>query len=435
MRLGKQVSACGLVFATLLLSPILIVAAGLTDTEIGEFRALLEERRLGTPEVKSGPFTDKEASVLRGLLDRFKGVTFGGYINNYYQYESVDPPAGDSRAIPPMLYNKQVNSFTVKDIELWLYKDAPDPGDVGFKITLDWGDRARHLTPAGPVRDDTAVQPNPPGTPTGGRQTTFSQAYVTWNIPVGKGLTAKFGKFPDWVGYEQPFSIWNPNFSASYISKIVPARSTGVWLSYDVTDRFFADYYFTNTTGTFVNNNKSFSHGIKLRYSPPDLAFFKNADITLDTMWGPEHASNNSDWYQIYDLTIAFSPLDKLRLVTDSNWSYDPAGIVRPSGRVKKDNNAWGVAQYFIYDYTDNIEFVLRGEYYWDQENLQRLSGGSGASLAEVTGTINLRLRENVLIRPEIRYDKVISVPNGPSHIWQGKNKNVTGSIAVSYQF
>ncbi|MCB7130081.1 MAG: hypothetical protein J3T61_11155, partial [Candidatus Brocadiales bacterium] len=94
MRLGKQVSACGLVFATLLLSPILIVAAGLTDTEIGEFRALLEERRLGTPEVKSGPFTDKEASVLRGLLDRFKGVTFGGYINNYYQYESVDPPAG-----------------------------------------------------------------------------------------------------------------------------------------------------------------------------------------------------------------------------------------------------------------------------------------------------------------------------------------------------
>ena len=91
--------------------------------------------------------------------------------------------------------------------------------------------------------------------------------------------------------------------------------------------------------------------------------------------------------------------------------------------------------QYFMYDYTDNIEFALRGEYYWDQENLQGLSGGGGASLAEVTGTINLRLRENVMVRPEIRYDKVISVPNGSSHIWHGKNKNVTGLIAVSYQF
>ncbi len=434
MRLVRPVSGCVFILAASILIPMQITAAELTDDEIGQFRGLLEERSL-TPREKAGRLSDGEAPVLRGLLEQFKGITFGGYIVNYYQYESVDPPAGDSRAIPPKLYNKQVNSFTTKDIELWLYKETPEPGDVGFRISLNWGDRARRLTSVGPVRDDSAVQPNPPGTPTGGRQTTFSQAYVTWNIPVGNGLTTKFGKFPNWVGYERKWSIWNPNFSASYISKITPGRSTGFWLSYDFTDRFLANYYFTNTTGTFVNNNKSFSQGLKLSYSPPDFAFFKNTEITFDAMWGPEHAGNNSDWRQIYDLTIEFSPIENITLVTDSNWSYDPTRIVQPSGRAKNDNKAWGVVQYIMYEFTDSVEFALRGEYFWDQDNLEGLSGGDGASLAEVTGTINLRLRENILFRPEVRYDKIINVPDGPSHIWNGHNENITGSIAVSYQF
>ncbi|MCP4363774.1 MAG: outer membrane beta-barrel protein [Planctomycetes bacterium] len=434
MRLVRPVSACVFILAASTLIPMQITAAELTDGEIGQFRNILEERSL-PPREKAGRLSDGEASVLRGLLEQFRGITFGGYIVNYYQYESVDPPAGDSRAIPPTLYNKQVNSFTVKDIELWLDKKAPNPGDIGFKIALDWGDRARRLTSNGPVRDDSAVQPNPPGAPTGARQTTFSQAYVTWNIPVGNGLTAKFGKFLNWVGYERKWSIWNPNFSASYISKVTPGRSTGFWLSYDVTERFLANYYFVNTTGTFVNNNKSFSHGVEFRYSPPDFAFFKDVGITLGALWGPEHAGNDSDWRQTYDLTIEFSPIENLTLVTDSYWSYDPVRIIQPSGRAKNNNKAWGVAQYVIYNYTDSVEFVLRGGYFWDQDNLERLSGGDGASLAEVTGTINLRLRENIMFRPEVRYDKIINVPDGPSHIWNGHNKNITGSIAVSYQF
>ncbi|MHC4523323.1 MAG: hypothetical protein ACYSWY_07575 [Planctomycetota bacterium] len=117
------------------------VAAELTDTEIGQFKALLEEKRLALPG-KVGPLNYKETAILGGLLDQFKGVKFGGYVNNYIQYESVNPGAGDSVAIPPLLFTRQVNSFTVKEIKLWLYKNTPNPGDVGFKITLSWGDMA-----------------------------------------------------------------------------------------------------------------------------------------------------------------------------------------------------------------------------------------------------------------------------------------------------
>ncbi|MHC4275898.1 MAG: outer membrane beta-barrel protein [Planctomycetota bacterium] len=284
--------------------------------------------------------------------------------------------------------------------------------------------------------DDGAVQPNPPGAPTGGRQTTFTEGFVQWNIPIGSGVTAKFGKFLGWLGYEIWGSIWNPNYTLSYSSSQGAfGNATGLALSYDVTDRFTSHYYLTNTTGTFVNNNKSLSHGIELNYVLPDSALLKKGWINFGALWGPEHAGNDSDWTQRYDLTVSLTPFDKLTFVTHGNWVYDPTRIVQPSGRAKNDNNAWGVVQYIIYDYTDSVEFTVRGEYYWDQDNVLGISGGDGASLAEVTGTINIKLSEGLLLRPEIRYDKIISVPDGPSHTWHRQNKNITGLIGVSYQF
>jgi len=441
VRLRNPASMCTFTFAFMifLFGPPRTAAAELTDTGIGEFRALIEEKKLAA-HGKAGPLTNKETSMLRGFLDQFEDIKFGGYLDTYIQYESVNPDAGDSIAIPPLMFDRQVNSFTIKHIQLWLYKDAPEPGDIGFKISLDWGDMARRNTNNRPVYDDGLVA-QPIGTApvpgqTGGRQVTFSEAYVLWNIPLGKGLKAKFGKFPGWLGLEVWGSLWNPNYTASYTNSWGTfGNATGLALGYDVTSRLSAHYYFTNTTGTFVNNNKSFTHGVELNYILPDFAFFKSGWIHFGTIWGPEHALNNSQWTQRYDLTVSLSPFHKLTLVTDCNWVSDPIRTTQPSGRIKKDNHAWGVAQYFIYDYTARLEFVARGEYYWDQENVLGISGGDGASFAEVTGTVNIRLRENILIRPEIRYDKILSVPGGSSHIWHHQDKNITALIGVSYEF
>lgn len=433
MNLVNWMCACTVAFTPFLVTPQRVAAVELTDEEIEGFQALLEK---GKVEPMLGVQPERVPPSLLDLLDHFRSISFGGYLDTYYQYESVNPGAGDGIAIAPMGFNRQVDSFTVRDIELWLYKHAPHPGDVGFKITLNWGDVARYLTPFGPVHDDGTAQPNPPATPTGGRQTTFSEGYVLWNIPVGKGISARFGKFASWVGYEWWETIRNPNFSASYINiGATPNTNTGVGFGYPFTDRFTLDFYVTNTLDTFVNNNKSFMYGLQFDYDPPDFLFFKNANINLDTIWGPTGVSNDSDWYQIYNLTISFFPFHKLAWVTNANWNYSAAELERPSGRLKDGNSVWGVAQYLIYDHTDWLGFALRGEYFWDEENLQELSGGQGASLAEVTFTVNLKLRDKLMIRPEIRYDKIISMPNATSHIWHRQNKNITGLVGVSYEF
>lgn len=61
--------------------------------------------------------------------------------------------------------------------------------------------------------------------------------------------------------------------------------------------------------------------------------------------------------------------------------------------------------------------------------------GRLGAVQLEIIGTMNIMLGENILFRPEIRYDKIINVSNRPSHTWYGHNRNITGPIAVTYQF
>jgi hypothetical protein len=109
---------------------------------------------------------------------------------------------------------------------------------------------------------------------------------------------------------------------------------------------------------------------------------------------------------------------------------------VQNSGRTVSNPTSWGIAQYFVYEHNDWIGGAIRGEYFWDQDGRAGIYGIGGSSLAEITGTINLRIREKMFLRPEIRYDKVVSSPNITSHGWtRGESKALTGSFAVTYEF
>ncbi|MHC4358245.1 MAG: hypothetical protein ACYSTQ_05550, partial [Planctomycetota bacterium] len=115
------------------------VAVELTDEEISAFRRFLEMRK-DAPKVEAGAEPELLPQKLRDILDHFEGIKYGGYLDAYIQYESVNPGAGDQIAISPMEFNRQVESFTVRNVELWIQKKVPHPGEIGFKITLNWGD-------------------------------------------------------------------------------------------------------------------------------------------------------------------------------------------------------------------------------------------------------------------------------------------------------
>ncbi|MFQ5861713.1 MAG: outer membrane beta-barrel protein, partial [Candidatus Brocadiales bacterium] len=126
-----------------------------------------------------------------------------------------------------------------------------------------------------------------------------------------------------------------------------------------------------------------------------------------------------------------------------ANWSGSAENVEDSGHTPRKTSEAWGVAQYITYQHTDRLGFALRGEYFWDHDNFAGLSGADGgASLAEVTFTTNLLLREKLWIRPEIRYDKILHVTRASADAWDvdadvdpGHDANLTFAIATTYEF
>jgi len=55
-----------------------------------------------------------------------------------------------------------------------------------------------------------------------------------------------------------------------------------------------------------------------------------------------------------------------------------------------------------MYDYTDNQQGALRYEYFDDDDGAK----GFGISMWSATYTHNITVAENLLIRPEVRYNK-----------------------------
>ena len=62
----------------------------------------------------------------------------------------------------------------------------------------------------------------------------------------------------------------------------------------------------------------------------------------------------------------------------------------------------WAAVGYAMYDYTDNQQGALRYEYFDDQDGAKWF----GHSMWTVTYTHNITIQENLLLRPEIRYNK-----------------------------
>lgn len=438
--------------------------AQLSAEEVSALRELLKEREVPPMPAKVVPqFSDDEVSMVRGFLEKFKGIEFGGFVENFYMYEGSNPnPGFNNTAVGAKVFDREENSFTLNNIELWLYKEAANPGDVGFKITTNYGEQAHRMTfvPAPDINGSSIANP-------AGRvdddDFTVTEGYALWNIPIGKGLLLKFGKFATWVGYEVWEAHWNPNFSRNYIYGWgIPFTNQGVGLSYPVTDNFTFNYYFVHDTDAFAANTEGKGHGLDLAYSAPDLPFFHNLSIDLDTFWFPQRfnetttvvefdpdniigidkngvkvspavdvtkAGHERWWSHIYDLQIKYDPLSWLSVGHNFNFWH--------ANRPGRTFTSWAYAQYLVFTINDRMNVGLRGTYFWDHDGRALLFGNPAAGL-ETTATLNLKIREKLWIRPEVRWDKITAAHGeNSSHVFKGgrDRSNVTGSVAITYEF
>jgi hypothetical protein len=284
------------------------------------------------------------------------------------------------------VFDHKANSFTLDLAQIVFVKD-PAVGNVGFKVKLSAGETAKFIHAAGlGTASSLGVQ---------GESFDVTEAYVSYNAAVGKGLRLDFGKMVTFFGAEVIEAIDNPNYSRSFLfNYAIPFTHTGLKASYAFSDALNAAVYIVNGWDDATDNNRAKSYGVSVGYTPVELF-----SITVNGMTGPEQNNNNSNIRSLLDLVATIKPMKKLSLILNTdNGREQGAGVAGEAA-------TWsGMAGIVKYDFNDTYSLAVRLEDFNDQDGV-RTGTGIQQRLTEVTVTPEIRLNGGIILRPEYRHD------------------------------
>ena len=431
-----------------------------------ETKAEVQEATLGLRDVMRTDFADEiRAEIMQediaGAVEEalagsdimgglFKGATVGGYIDANFMYnlalhgdtaQNASNGLGNNGGSPlNFVGENENNTFVVENFAMFMDKGTTDESPIGWQAHLYFGEKAKNITFLGDTNaggsSDVSEADN----------VTFATANVSWNAPVlGKNVNLTFGKFYTWIGYELVENVGNPNYSHGMLyNNWIPFTHTG--LSADVSEFMPSDtlgltLYFINGWDSYIDNNESKSFGAYLTYSPNDDFFISFGVIHGCEGWGYKRgestssigasgtgnagSNNNNGQTSLLDIVATYSlpQVDRLSLGFNLDWgkaddskahdSGGPAhGLYNPiagDGNVDSTSDAhwFGVAGFAMLDFTDNQMGALRYEYADDTDGAK----GFGYSMWSLTYTHNITVADNLMIRPEVRYNHYAANP------------------------
>ena len=355
----------------------------------------------------------EENGVLGGL---FKGVTASGFIDVNYLYNLRNHGEGsggdrdghhqgdgrNSNDAINFVGENEDNSFTLENFAMFLDKPATDEHPVGWQMHTYWGEKAQRITFLGPGNDADATNAGPEGE---NDRFALATANITWNAPIaGRTVAITVGKMYTWIGYELVENIGNPNYTHGTVyNNAIPFTHTGA--SFDVSeflpsDKMGLTLYYVNGWDSYIDNNESKSFGTYLTWQPNDDFF-----ISLATIHGGEgdlfgSKNETGDATQMYDIvaTYALPQVENLSLGFNFDWGQTSNQV---SNGASSTSHWWAAVGYAMYDFTDNQQGAFRYEYFDDTDGAK----GFDITMYTLTYTHNITVQENVLLRPEVRYN------------------------------
>ncbi|MEK7852322.1 MAG: outer membrane beta-barrel protein [Planctomycetota bacterium] len=352
----------------------------------------------------------------------FKSIEISGFVDTYYSYNFSRP--NDRRGSTPgftrdkaegdwldvRAFDREDNSFTLDNVEIAVFKPSTEKDPIGFGFITNYGEIAQRLTF---VSSDGRVDGA-----SGGQSFTVSQGFVTYKAPVGEGLDFKFGKFASWIGAEFWQSVDNPNFSRSLLyENAITWTNTGLAMSYPLLEKLTTSLYFVNGWDTFVDNNNGKTVGYQFNWAVAD-----NTHFIVNGSHGPEQTDNSSNYRHFWDIVLATKPFEKTAFNLNFDYGTEDGAAVNGS-----NGKWWGFAGIVSRDITDVVSLALRGEYFDDTDGARR--GIDNLDIWELTFTTNIKIRESLLVRPEIRYDEA------NQGIFNGHDGEFTTAIDLAYMF
>jgi hypothetical protein len=396
-----------------------------------EIKAELAAERVAAPPAPPAPEISESAissAVSKALDDNgllgglFKGVTAGGFIDVNYMYNLRNHGEGaftdrdqvqqreNTNGTMNFVGENEEDTFVLENFALFLDKEATDEHPIGWQMHTYWGEKAKRITFSGPG-------PNGFGRAAGGGTSdvdrddifTLATANITWNVPIaGRTVPVTVGKMYTWIGYELVENIGNPNYSHGTVyNNAIPFTHTG--MSIDVSeflpsDKHSLTFYYVNGWDSFMDNNESKSWGLYHTWQINDDLFFSLATIHGPEGWGKRGPTGNGDTTMMYDIVLTYALPQVEKLSLGFNWDHGYSEETDLSGVQDANSGAhwWAAVGYAMYDYTDNQQGAFRYEYFDDDDGAKFF----GHSMWTATYTHNITIQENLLLRPEVRYNK-----------------------------
>ena len=304
------------------------------------------------------------------------GINFGGWVQMGYH----------NRVTPNGATPNDAGSFNNHPHRLnlhqgWLYAEKVADGSCG----LDWGFRLDVMY--GVDAGDTQSFGNPAGRWDNGGGFTRGSGYG-WAIPqayaeVASGdWSVKLGHFYTLIGYEVVTAPDNFFYShALTMFNTEPFTHTGALVTYNASDdvTLYGGWTAGWDTGfAQLNGGSNFLGGFSAPVSD-------NITFTYINTVGDFGARGNGSFGYSHSLLFDVAVTDNLNYVVQSDLlRIDAIG----------DDDV-GLNQYLIYSVSEKIGVGIRAEW-WKNE---------GNSQYALTGGVNIKPTDNLIIRPEIRHD------------------------------
>jgi hypothetical protein len=352
---------------------------------------------------------DQITAVDRGILDYLHGATLNFAVDEYYEYNFNDP-VGRVNAL--RAYDVLSNNISLNQADL-VFERAPDVDagrPFGLRVDLQYGQATDTL------QGNPANEPRPP------IYQNIYQAYGTYVVPIGNGLTVDVGKFGSSIGIEGNYTKDQMNYSRSYWFDYLPFYHMGVRAAYKVNDKLTLNYWLVNGT-----NQAEATNGYKDELFGFTATPNKNITWNMNYYVGQEHpdrvvvsssgpipvqpgltfqaitpAPNGK--LHIFDSYVNWQAKPKLAFalegdyVIEREWQNTNTAL----GQSSSPSHVIGGAGYAKYQFSPKFALAARAEYLSDRGGL---FSGITQALKETTVSFDYKLSGGFLMRYEWRRD------------------------------
>ena len=375
---------------------------GYADEEKKEPAPAASPTTTGQPQAAPADTSPKVGTMTVDEIRKALGLSV--YFQGGYVYNTRDPRSQENDL---RLFDHKANSFGLDLAQIRFQKDA-DVGDLGYKLKLSFGETAKFIHSRGLGTQFNNLNPGS----SNARDTTpfdLTEAYATYNAPLGKGLQFSFGKFVTPHGAEVIEAIDNFNYSRSFLfNYAIPFTHTGLKAYYPFSDAFNVALYVVNGWDNTSDNNNGKTVGASFGLTP-----VAPLGLTFNFMYGPEQDQNSSNERFLFDWVGTYKATKKLTFVLNTDYATEQRVMTALGLR---DAKWYGVAGYAKYEFLDWFSMALRGEWFKDPEGVRTTTTqpadpliqtptGIGQTLKEGTLTTEFKVAKNLLLRPEYRHD------------------------------